>query len=70
MAGSRFRARKLGVKQNLAVLREADLDAHAGGAETGERNDPLTSLPKLETGVESKEEKVSLFFAALPWLVA
>lgn len=58
MAGSRFRARKLGVKQNLTVLREADIDLHAGG-ESGERHEPLASLPKLETGVDTKEEKVS-----------
>lgn len=57
MAGSRFRARKLGVKQNLAVLREADLDTVTNG-DLGERHDPLTSLPKFETGVDTKEEKV------------
>lgn len=74
-AGSRFRARKLGVKQSLAVLREADLDVNVSNAASVvgsaieqsvdaaglslERLDSITaSLPKLETGVESKEEKV------------
>ncbi|KAB8416336.1 hypothetical protein FH972_024856 [Carpinus fangiana] len=58
--GSRFRARKLNTKTALTILRESDVagdiaehDTHIGT----ERSDAITSLPKVESGVESKEER-------------
>lgn len=69
-SGSRFRQRKLNVKAHLPVLREADfvgIDGAHNNAHDGQDGDrahdsALTSLPKVESGVESKEEKVRLFW--------
>lgn len=54
VTGQRFRQRKLSTKQNLAVLREQDLEA-------GPDDDATRHIPKVETGVEKGEEVVSLF---------
>lgn len=54
------RQRKLNVKSNLHIIREAEIadqDAHDGADRSGFQ-DSLTSLPKVESGVESKEERV------------
>jgi enhancer of polycomb-like protein len=53
LAGQRFRQRKLSVKQNLAILREDEVEASLFDDEA-QRN-----IPKVETGVEKGEEIVS-----------
>ena len=66
-SSTRFRQRKLNTKSNLRILREADLDpGHVelnvngvnGGLDEGV-DGAAANLPKVESGVESKEEKVS-----------
>lgn len=75
--GSRFRQRKLNVKAALAILKESDIESDTTGV-AGTGDDAADAalgigmglgvggLPKVESGVESKEEKVwqSCF---LPW---
>lgn len=51
--GARFRQRKLSVKQNLAIVREHEIEASILDDEA-QRN-----IPKVETGVEKGEEIVS-----------
>lgn len=51
--GARFRQRKLSVKQNLAIVREHEIEATILDDEA-QRN-----IPKVETGVEKGEEIVS-----------
>jgi len=46
----RFRQRKLSTKQNLAILREADIDNTI--------DDDVQNIPRVETGVEKAEETV------------
>lgn len=53
--GARFRQRKLSVKQNLAIVREHEIEASILDDEA-QRN-----IPKVETGVEKGEEIVSSF---------
>jgi enhancer of polycomb-like protein len=53
LAGQRFRQRKLSVKQNLAIVRENEV-------ETSFDDEARTHIPKVETGVEKAEEIVSL----------
>jgi len=52
LAGQRFRQRKLSVKQNLAILREKDVEASFD-------EEARTHIPKVETGVDKAEEVVS-----------
>lgn len=52
-AGQRFRQRKLSTKQNLAILREKDVELSLD--DEAQRN-----IPRVETGVEKAEEVVSL----------
>jgi enhancer of polycomb-like protein len=52
--GARFRQRKLSVKQNLAIVREHEIEASILDDEA-QRN-----IPKVETGVEKGEEIVSI----------
>ena len=52
VAGQRFRQRKLSVKQNLAIVREKEVD-------TTFDDEARTHIPKVETGVEKAEEVVS-----------
>ena len=55
----RVRQKKINTRSNLPILRESDLSTIEN--EDVERAiDGLTGLPKIESGVESKEEKVSL----------
>lgn len=51
------RGRKLNLKSGLQVLRACDLSEQ--DAEDIAATEALSSLPKVESGVESKEEKVS-----------
>lgn len=56
----RVRQKKINPKSNLPILREADTAGF--DPEDVERGiDAYTGLPKIESGVESKEEKVSSF---------
>lgn len=71
VGGSRFRARKLNTKTALTILRESDVAGDANGSEHEthigtERSDAITSLPKVESGVESKEEQVRLVLPSFP----
>jgi enhancer of polycomb-like protein len=52
-AGARFRQRKLSTKQNLAIVREHEIEASILDDEA-QRN-----IPKVATGVEEGEEIVS-----------
>lgn len=52
VAGQRFRQRKLSTKQNLAVLREHEVEQLVD-------DDATRHIPKVETGVEKGEEIVS-----------
>ena len=57
---NRFRSRKLSTKINLVIHRESNLDTSTHyDAATSDQQDVLSNLPKVETGVESKEERVS-----------
>lgn len=58
-AGQRFRQRKLSTKQNLAILREQDVELSLD--DEAQRN-----IPRVETGVEKAEEIVSLSIEVLP----
>lgn len=51
--GQRFRQRKLSTKQNLAVLREHEVE------KTTAEDDAQRHIPRVETGVEKGEEIVS-----------
>jgi hypothetical protein len=53
-AGQRFRQRKLSTKQNLAILRENEVEAIFD--DEAQRN-----IPRVETGVEKAEEVVSSY---------
>jgi enhancer of polycomb-like protein len=53
-AGQRFRQRKLSTKQNLAILRENEVEAIFD--DEAQRN-----IPRVETGVEKAEEVVSIY---------
>ena len=53
--GQRFRQRKLSTKQNLAILREHDVEKLPD-------DEAQRLIPKVETGVEKGEEIVSPFF--------
>ncbi|KAI9722094.1 MAG: Enhancer of polycomb-like protein 1 [Chrysothrix sp. TS-e1954] len=73
-SSTRFRQRKLNTKSNLRILREDDLDpghvdlgASVNGSVygDGEGAGAATSLPKVESGVESKEEKEHHLQAAI-----
>lgn len=52
VTGQRFRQRKLSTKQNLAVVREDDVDPVAD-------DEASRHITKFETGVEKGEEIVS-----------
>ena len=58
----RVRTKKINPKSNLTILRETDLpefDGDNAALEAADRGiDANTGLPKVESGVESKEEKV------------
>ena len=64
---SRFRQRKLNVKTPLKIHKENDVEVDDGGAAGEDASDAalglgmglgVGGLPKVESGVESKEEKV------------
>lgn len=58
--GSRFRQRKLSTKQSLSILHETDIESTPlDDFAAIERTDAVSSLPQVESGVESKEERVS-----------
>ena len=61
IAGQRFRQRKLSTKQNVAVLRESEVEKLID-------DEAQRHIPKVETGVEKGEEIVSfiLISAMLP----
>ena len=58
----RVRTKKINPKTNLAILRESDIpdfDGDNAALEAADKGiDANTGLPKVESGVESKEEKV------------
>lgn len=57
----RVRQKKINPKSNLPILREADTAGF--DPDDVERGiDAYTGLPKIESGVESKEEKVRFSF--------
>jgi hypothetical protein len=58
VTGQRFRQRKLSTKQNLAVVREHEVEQLAD-------DDASRHIPKVETGVEKGEEIVSSRYAYL-----
>lgn len=53
ISSQRFRQRKLSTKQNLAILRESEVENLAD-------DEAQRHIPKVETGVEKGEEIVSL----------
>ncbi|KAF1915526.1 enhancer of polycomb-like-domain-containing protein [Ampelomyces quisqualis] len=57
VTGQRFRQRKLSTKQNLAVVREHEVEQLAD-------DDASRHIPKVETGVEKGEEIVTVISAA------
>jgi hypothetical protein len=61
VAGQRFRQRKLSVKQNLAIVREKEVEISFD-------DEARTHIPKVETGVEKAEEvvspSISIFFSS------
>jgi hypothetical protein len=61
VTGQRFRQRKLSTKQNLAVLREHEIDDQLGLDDDASRH-----IPKVDTGVEKGEEIVGCHFRAKP----
>ena len=69
----RVRTKKINPKTNLTILRESDLpdfDEDNAAIEAADRGiDANTGLPKLESGVESKEEKVCHVISYIDTLV-
>lgn len=54
----RVRQKKINTKSNLPILRESDL-AKVENEDIERAVDGITGLPKIESGVELKEERVS-----------
>jgi enhancer of polycomb-like protein len=52
VAGRTIRQKKLSTKQNLAIIREDDLEASY-------EDEAQKNIPRVETGVEKAEEIVS-----------
>lgn len=68
VTGQRFRQRKLSTKQNVAVLRESEVEKLVD-------DEAQRHIPKVETGVEKGEEIVSsppshLSIMTLAWYIA